>query len=163
MPEPPLHLVLYQPEIPYNAGAVARTCVALGAKLWLVRPLGFQLDDKHMRRAGLDYWEHLDWEVVDDWEGLVAALPDSRHWYLSKTAKRHYTDVKYRRGDVFVFGSESLGLPRSMLEADPERCLRVPIRPQTRSLNLSVAAGIVAFETRRQLVASGEMVAEPNG
>jgi len=163
MSDAPLHLVLYQPEIPYNAGAVARTCVALGAKLWLVRPLGFQLDDKHMRRAGLDYWEYLDWEVVDDWQGLVEALPDRRFWLLSKTAERQYTDAEYQLGDVFVFGSESLGLPRSMLEADSERCLRVPIRQETRSLNLSVAAGIVAFEARRQLVAAGAIAGEPGG
>lgn len=161
MSEPPLHLVLYQPEIPYNAGAVARTCVALGAKLWLVRPLGFQLDDKHMRRAGLDYWEHLDWEVVDDWNALANSLFGHRVWLFSKAAERHYTDAEFRLGDVFVFGSESLGLPRSMLESDPQYCLRVPIRPQTRSLNLSVTAGIAAFEARRQLVAAGHIAAEP--
>ncbi len=161
MPEPPLHLVLYQPEIPHNAGAVARTCVALGAKLWLVRPLGFQLDHKHMRRAGLDYWKHLEWEVVDDWNALLAALPDRRPWFFSKTATRQYTDAEFEVGDILVFGSESLGLPRSMLEADEQRCLRIPIRPQTRSLNLSVSAGIVAFEARRQLVAAGKMASEP--
>ncbi len=151
MAEPLLHLVLYQPEIPYNAGAVARTCVALGAKLWLVRPLGFQLDDKHMRRAGLDYWQYLDWEVADDWNALLKALPGRTPWYLSKTASKLYTDAEFRRGDILVFGSESQGLPRSMLQAQPDRCLRVPIRPETRSLNLSVTAGIVAFEARRQL------------
>ncbi len=161
MTEPPLHLVLYQPEIPYNAGAVARTCVALGAKLWLVRPLGFQLDDKHMRRAGLDYWEYLDWQVVDDWSALVDALPNRRPWFFSKTAARHYTDAEFQYGDLLVFGSESLGLPRSMLEADPQHCLRIPIRPQTRSLNLSVSAGIVAFEARRKLVAAGSVASEP--
>lgn len=161
MSSPPLHLVLYQPEIPYNAGAVARTCVALGAKLWLVRPLGFQLDDKHMRRAGLDYWEHLDWEVVDDWNGLIAGLGDHHFWFFSKTATREYTSAEFRAGDVLVFGSESLGLPRSMLEADPQRCLRIPIRAATRSLNLSVSAGIVAFEARRQLVVAGAIPSEP--
>ncbi|NLS97256.1 MAG: tRNA (cytidine(34)-2'-O)-methyltransferase [Planctomycetaceae bacterium] len=161
MPKPPLHLVLYQPEIPYNAGAVARTCVALGAKLWLVRPLGFQLDDKHMRRAGLDYWEHLDWEVVDDWDALLERLKGARLWYLSKTAARHYTDAEFRFGDVLVFGNESHGLPRSFLDADPNHCLRIPIRRQTRSLNLSVSAGVVAFEARRQLVAKGEIPHEP--
>jgi tRNA (cytidine/uridine-2'-O-)-methyltransferase len=161
MSEPTLHLVLFQPEIPYNAGAVARTCVALGAKLWLVRPLGFQLDDKHMRRAGLDYWDHLDWEVVDDWNALLNSLGNRRPWFLSKTATRHYTAAEFQFGDILVLGSESLGLPRSLLDADPDRCLRIPIRPQTRSLNLSVCAGIVAFEARRQLVAAGCLPDEP--
>ncbi len=113
-----------------------------------------------MRRAGLDYWEYLDWEVVDDWEALQAALPDGRPWFFSKTATRQYTDVEFEFGDVLVFGSESLGLPRSMLDADEEHCLRIPIRPQTRSLNLSVSAGIVAFEARRQLVATGKMACD---
>jgi tRNA (cytidine/uridine-2'-O-)-methyltransferase len=161
MSEPLLHLVLLQPEIPFNAGAIGRTCVAIGAKLWLVRPLGFQLDSKHIRRAGLDYWEHLDWEVVDGWKELMKALPGCLPWLFSKTATRHYTDAEFRLGDVLVFGSESAGLPRSMLEADPERCLRVPMRPETRSLNLSVTAGIVAYEARRQLVAGGAVPSEP--
>lgn len=163
MPDPPIHLVLYQPEIPHNAGAVARTCVALGAKLWLVRPLGFQLDDRHMRRAGLDYWEHLDWEVVDDWKALTNSLSNHRFWLFSKTAERQYTDAEYQLGDVFVFGSESLGLPRSILEENPHGCLRIPIRSQTRSLNLSVTAGIAAFEARRQLVAARLVAKEPEG
>lgn len=150
MYEPVLHIVLYQPEIPYNAGAVGRTCVAVGAKLWLVRPLGFRIDDRYLRRAGLDYWPHLVWEVVDDWESLVARLPGRRPWLLSKTAETRYCDVRFQMGDVLVFGSESAGLPRSLLEENRDRTLRIPIRPETRSLNLSVSAGIVAFEARRQ-------------
>src|SRR2546423_3239576 len=105
--EPRLHIVLHQPEIPYNTGSVGRTCVAVGAKLWLVRPLGFRVDDYYLRRAGLDYWENLEWEVVDDWESLVARLPDRRFWYATKTALRCYTDAAYQRRDVFVFGCES--------------------------------------------------------
>ncbi|MDD4787366.1 MAG: TrmH family RNA methyltransferase, partial [Pirellulales bacterium] len=93
--QPLLHLVLYEPEIPQNTGAVARTCVALGAKLWLVRPLRFQLDSKHMRRAGLDYWEHLDWEVVDDWRQLRDRLGSRGFWYFSKSAGRPYTEACY--------------------------------------------------------------------
>jgi tRNA (cytidine/uridine-2'-O-)-methyltransferase len=150
MYEPVLHIVLYQPEIPYNAGAVGRTCVALGAKLWLVRPLGFRIDNRYMRRAGLDYWPHLVWEVVDDWNALLERLPDRRPWLFTKTATRVYTEVGYEPGDVLVFGSESAGLPPSMLEANRDRCLRIPIRPQTRSLNVSVSVGVVAFEARRQ-------------
>ena len=150
MYQPVLHIVLYQPEIPYNAGAVGRTCVAVGAKLWLVRPLGFRIDDRYLRRAGLDYWPHLVWEVVDDWEALQKRLPGRQPWFFSKTAPTVYTAVAYQPGDVLVFGSESAGLPRSMLDADPQRCLRIPIRPQTRSLNVSVSAAVVAFEARRQ-------------
>ena len=145
-----MHIVLYQPEIPYNAGSVGRTCVAVGAKLWLVRPLGFRLDDRRMRRAGLDYWQHLQWEAVDDWRALLERLPDRRPWFFSKTAATSYSEVKFDPGDVLVFGSESQGLPQDLLEANSERCLRIPIRPQARSLNLSVSVAVVAFEAKRQ-------------
>jgi tRNA (cytidine/uridine-2'-O-)-methyltransferase len=147
--EPLLHVVLYQPEIPYNTGSVGRTCVAAGAKLWLVRPLGFRVDDYYLRRAGLDYWEHLEWEVVDDWNALLGRLPPP-HYYFSKTATRTYTDAGFEPGDVLVFGNESQGLPRSMLDADPRRALRIPIRAEARSLNLSNSVAIVVFEARRQ-------------
>src|SRR6187401_1319402 len=126
--EPLFHVVLYQPEIPYNTGSVGRTCVAVGAKLWLVRPLGFRIDDYYLRRAGLDYWEHLEWEVVDDWAALCERLAGRRFWYATKTAMRNYADVAYARGDVFVFGCESRGLPPSLLEENPEQTLRIPIR-----------------------------------
>ena len=97
--EPCLHIVLYQPEIPQNAGAVARTCVAVGAKLWLVRPLGFQVDDRHLRRAGLDYWKHLQWQVVSCWDELIEQLPDARRWLFSKKGCVEYTAAQFRRGD----------------------------------------------------------------
>jgi len=151
-----LHIVLYEPEIAYNAGSIGRTCVAAGAKLWLVRPLGFQLDDRRLRRAGLDYWPHLDWETVDDWKALEQRLAGHRMWLLSKTADRAYTQVQYASGDAIVFGSESRGLPRRLLESNPDRCLRIPIRPDARSLNLSVSAAVVAFEARRQWTVSVE-------
>jgi len=150
MDDPVLHIVLYEPEIPHNAGAVGRTCVALGAKLWMVRPLGFRVDDRRLRRAGLDYWEHLMWEVVDDWDALLGRLPDAAAWFFSKTAVTAYTDVRFRPGDVLVFGSESRGLPGWLLEANQHRCVRIPIRPEARSLNLSVSVGIIAFEAWRQ-------------
>src|SRR5215475_2691896 len=109
--EPCLHIVLHQPEIPYNTGSVGRTCVAIGAKLWLVRPLGFRIDDYYLRRAGLDYWEHLEWEVVDEWAALVARLavesPGREPWFFTKTATNLYTQVAFQHGDVLVFGSES--------------------------------------------------------
>lgn len=145
-----LHIVLFQPEIPYNAGSVGRTCVAVGAKLWLVRPLGFQLEDRRLRRAGLDYWQHLQWEVVDDWDALLTRLPDRRPWFFSKTAANCYSDVEFTPDDVLVFGNESQGLPESMLRAHRDRCLRIPIHPDARSLNLSVTVAVIAFEAMRQ-------------
>src|SRR5690606_21225957 len=148
--DPLLHIVLHQPQIPYNAGSVGRTCVATGAKLWLVRPLGFRVDDYYLRRAGLDYWERLVWEVVDDWNDLTEALAGKTFYYFSKTAERLYTDVRYEREDVLVFGSEAEGLPASMLEANRERTVRIPIRPDVRSLNLSNSVAIAVYEAIRQ-------------
>jgi tRNA (cytidine/uridine-2'-O-)-methyltransferase len=143
-------VVLHQPEIPYNTGSVGRTCVAVGAKLWLVRPLGFRVDDYYLRRAGLDYWERLEWEVVDDWNMLVSRLADHRQWLFTKTASRNYTDVRYEEGDVLVFGSESSGLPAELLDAHRDRTLGIPIRSAVRSLNLSNAAAVAMYEAVRQ-------------
>lgn len=150
MTAPGLHVVLHQPEIPYNTGSVGRTCVAAGAKLWLVRPLGFRLDDYYLRRAGLDYWEHLDHEVVDDWAALTARLTAPRWWFFTKKAQRSYADVVYQPGDVLVFGSESAGLPEALWQPRGETALRIPIRPEARSLNLSNSVAIVVFEALRQ-------------
>ena len=127
--------------------------VAAAAKLWLIRPLGFRLDDYYLRRAGLDYWEHLEWEVVDDWAALLARLPAARRWLFTKTAERLYTNVAFAKGDVLVFGSESQGLPPSLLAEHAEQQLRIPIRPHVRSLNLSNAVGIVTYEALRQFAA----------
>jgi len=146
--QPRLHIVLYQPEIPFNTGSVGRTCVAIGAKLWLVRPLGFRVDDYHLRRAGLDYWQHLEWEVVDDWDSLLERLPAERHWYFSKKAERSYAEVQFGEGDVMVFGSETQGLPASLLQQTC--CLRIPTRDEVRSLNLSNAVAVAAYEALRQ-------------
>lgn len=155
-PDPVLHVVLYQPEIPFNAGNVGRTCVAIGAKLWMVRPLGFLVDHKHVRRAGLDYWEHLDWEAVDDWPSLLARLPGRRFWFLTKTAQKLYTDARFDPGDVLVFGSESRGLPPEMLQENADSCLRIPTHPVVRSLNLSASMAVVAYEAIRQWRHRGE-------
>jgi tRNA (cytidine/uridine-2'-O-)-methyltransferase len=149
--QPLLHVVLVAPEIPHNTGSVGRTCVAAGCKLWLVRPLGFRLDDYYLRRAGLDYWEHLEWEVADDWQALCGRLPAREPWLFSKTASASYLDARYAAGDVLVFGNESQGLPRRLLESAGSRLRRIPVRPQARSLNLSNAVGIVTFEALRQL------------
>jgi tRNA (cytidine/uridine-2'-O-)-methyltransferase len=148
--EPLLHVVLHQPEIPYNTGSVGRTCVAVAAKLWLVRPLGFRVDDYYLRRAGLDYWEHLLWQVVDDWQQLQTSL-NGRYWFFTKKASRSYLDVEYQLGDVLVFGSESAGLPDAILSSRPaDSQLRIPTRPEVRSLNLSNAVAVAAYEALRQ-------------
>jgi len=154
----PLNVVLYQPEIAANVGAIGRTCVGLGAKLWLIEPLGFQIDDRKLKRAGLDYWPNLNYEIVPNWECLkrrideTSAKSDSerRCYYLTKKGARSYDSVSYRWGDFLVFGPESSGLPESFI-TDEKRTLRIPIKTQIRSLNISVSVAIVGFEARRQL------------
>lgn len=148
--EPTLHIVLHEPEIPQNTGNIGRTCVALGAKLWLVRPLGFRLDEQRLRRAGLDYWEHLDWEVVNDWPSLVERVESERIWCFSKHGTRDYCDVAYQPADVLVFGGETRGLPNSVLELQRERVLRIPMAGPVRSLNLSNAVAVAGYELLRQ-------------
>jgi tRNA (cytidine/uridine-2'-O-)-methyltransferase len=149
--EPYFHVVLYEPEIPQNTGNIGRTCVATAAKLWLVKPLGFSMEERMVRRAGLDYWPHLDWELTEDWDDVTSRLPARKPWFFSKKAERLYTDVTFEQGDVFVFGRETKGLPDSMLEANADRCLRLPIREQVRSLNLSNAVAVTLFEGLRQI------------
>ncbi len=148
---PRLNVVLVEPEIALNTGSIGRTCVAAGAMLWLVRPLGFHLDDRHLRRAGLDYWEHLTWRVVDRLDEVVAALGRERLWSFSTKGTRIYTDAAYLPGDTLIFGPESRGLPERWLSEQAERVLRIPIRPEARSLNLSNAVAVAVFEAVRQL------------
>lgn len=150
---PRLHIVLHEPEIPPNAGNVGRTCVAIAAKMWLVRPLGFQIDDYYLRRAGLDYWDELEWEVTDSWDQLLGRLTESAAggmWLFSARATQSYTSVAYQPGDVLVFGKESAGLPPAITSQHPRRLLTIPSRPQVRSLNLANCAAIVAYEAIRQ-------------
>ena len=153
--EPPrLHVILVEPEIAANTGAIGRTCVAAGAMLWLVRPLGFHLGDRHRRRAGLDYWEHLRWRVVDSIAEAAEAIGSDRLWSFSAKAQRGYTKATYRIGDGLVFGPETRGLAPSWLAGQGERALRIPIRPEARSLNLANAASIALFEAVRQIEAN---------
>ncbi len=152
MPDPaPLHVVLFEPEIAANTGAIGRTCVAGGATLWLVRPLGFRLDDRHRRRAGLDYWEHLALRVVDSLDEAADAIGRERLWSFTTKAARPYSEASFQPGDALVFGPESRGLPDRWLASQPaERLLRIPLRPEARSLNLSSAVAIGLFEAIRQ-------------
>lgn len=148
--EPLLHVVLYQPEIPQNTGNIGRTCVAVGAKLWLIRPLGFRVDERHLRRAAMDYWQHLDWEVVDDWPAVARRLPGRTVWCLTKTANRPVWEATFSPGDVLLFGSESRGLPASLMSEHRATTLGLPMRPEVRSLNLASTANTVVYEAVRQ-------------
>jgi tRNA (cytidine/uridine-2'-O-)-methyltransferase len=155
-----LHVVLLEPEIAANTGAIGRTCVAAGAVLWLVRPLGFHLNDRHLRRAGLDYWPHLELCVVDQLDDVARALGWDRLWLFSTKASRSYTAVAYQSGDALVFGPESRGLPDHVLTTSAARALRIPMRPQARSLNLSSAVAVAVYEATRQIAS---MRAGPDG
>jgi tRNA (cytidine/uridine-2'-O-)-methyltransferase len=155
------HVILVEPEIAGNVGAIGRTCVATGAMLWMVRPLGFHLTDRHIRRAGLDYWPHLDWKVVDHLDEVVEQLGPDRLWLFSTKGSRLYTDATIQVGDGLVFGPESRGLPLAWLDARPERALRIPIRPEARSLNLGTAAAIGLFEAVRQSGGNSPRSQEP--
>ncbi len=149
--EPLLHIVLHQPDIPQNTGNIGRTCVAVGAKLWLIRPLGFQLDERHLLRAGMDYWEHLDYEVVDSWRELRAKLPDHPVWLIENPAGRLLWDADFHRGDILVFGSETRGLPAALIDEYRFTTLQLPMRPVVRSLNLASTVNTAVYEAVRQL------------
>jgi tRNA (cytidine/uridine-2'-O-)-methyltransferase len=146
------HVVLVEPLIPQNTGTIGRLCVAADARLHLVGPLGFELDDRRVRRAGLDYWPHLEWERYDDLAHFlrVADPPLERSWYATTRAGRTYAEAEFRSGDWLFFGKETVGLPTDLIESAPERCLAIPMRPQARSINLAIAVGIVTYEALRQ-------------
>ncbi|MEW5944864.1 MAG: tRNA (cytidine(34)-2'-O)-methyltransferase [bacterium] len=145
------NIVFVEPEIPQNAGSTARLCAAAGAALHLVGRLGFRTDSASVRRAGLDYWEHARVERHESVEALrELAGADARFFYFSSSARRLYTDIRYAPGDYLVFGRESTGLPRDLLERNAGSCFRIPILPSVRSLNLATAAGIVLYEALRQ-------------
>jgi len=148
-----LHVVLVKPEIHPNTGNIARLCAANALPLHLVGALGFRIDDRAVRRAGLDYWPFVDLRRSDTMEELQAALPGARFFYFSARADRLYTDVRYRPGDCLVFGPESAGLPKDLLSTHRDCALRIPMRTENvRSLNLSTAVGISVYEALRQLL-----------
>ncbi|MBD2872105.1 tRNA (uridine(34)/cytosine(34)/5-carboxymethylaminomethyluridine(34)-2'-O)-methyltransferase TrmL [Paenibacillus arenilitoris] len=144
------HIVLVEPEIPANTGNISRTCAATGAHLHLVRPLGFDTDDKTLKRAGLDYWHSVHIEYHDSFGEVLAQFPEGRFFYTSTKATRTYTEFEYRDGDVFVFGKETKGLPRELIDANLDRCIRMPMTDKVRSLNLSNSAAIILYEALRQ-------------
>jgi tRNA (cytidine/uridine-2'-O-)-methyltransferase len=151
MTSPLLHVVLYQPDIPQNTGNIGRTCVAVGAKLWLVRPLGFRLDEKHLLRAGMDYWPHLDYEAVDSWDELLTKLPiESTFWLVENAGGKLLWNAEFSRGDVLVFGSETRGLPASLLDEYRSQIVELPMREEVRSLNLASTVNTAVYEAVRQ-------------
>jgi len=123
----------------------------LQAKLWLVKPLGFEVTEKAVRRAGLDYWQYLQWQIVEDWDDLQANLNTQNYWLFSRFATQNYLEVSYTSGDVLVFGRETKGLPKSIVDRFPDRLLRIETHPHVRSLNLSSAVAVAAFEATRQI------------
>jgi tRNA (cytidine/uridine-2'-O-)-methyltransferase len=150
------HIVLYQPEIPPNTGNVIRLAANTGARLHLVEPLGFSMDDRQLKRAGLDYHEAASVRVHPDWDTCRAALGAARRFAVSTRGTVGYAEVRYAEGDALVFGAETRGLPQALLEEFPaERRLRLPMRPGNRSLNLSNAVAVVAYEAWRQLGFAG--------
>lgn len=145
-----LNIVLYEPEIPQNTGNIARLCACLGAKLYLVGRLGFSLSDKYLKRAGLDYWDKLDIEHVESFEKLLKDNPNSNFYYLTTKTKQLYTDMKFQQGDFLMFGPETRGIPEDILNKYSSNCATIPMRKNTRSLNLSNSVAIVAYEAFRQ-------------
>ncbi|HMF52470.1 MAG TPA: tRNA (uridine(34)/cytosine(34)/5-carboxymethylaminomethyluridine(34)-2'-O)-methyltransferase TrmL, partial [Candidatus Saccharimonadales bacterium] len=147
-----LHVVLFEPEIPPNTGSVARLCAATLTPLHLIEPLGFKIDDKHLKRAGLDYWEFVDLRVHRSWDDFVTSARPHRLWFFSKRAVKSYTTAEYSSDDFLVFGPETRGLPQQLLDTEPDVMLRIPMMGTgVRSLNLSNAVSIVLYEGLRQL------------
>jgi tRNA (cytidine/uridine-2'-O-)-methyltransferase len=146
-----LHIVLYHPEIPANTGNIGRLCVGSGSTLHIIKPCRFLLTDKEIKRAGLDYWPKLRLQMHDSLEELHAQYPQSRIFYCTTKSSASYTDVAYRKGDMFVFGPESSGLPQALLNEHTPNCITIPMHPDIRSLNLSNSVAIILYEAIRQI------------
>ena len=153
-----MHVVLVEPEIPPNTGNVARLCAATRTELHLIEPFGFKLDDAQLKRSGMDYWQHVRWRRWPNWEAFKASVPaNSRLWFIESGGSKRYTDVKIGADDYLVFGRETAGLPKSLLEDNPETWLRIPMfNKQSRSLNLSNCVALVLYEALRQQGFSNE-------
>lgn len=148
-----IHIVLYQPQIPANTGNIARTCAGTNTHLHLIRPLGFSTEDKMLKRAGLDYWEHVNITYYDHLDELFQRYSEGQFYYITKFGEQRYTDVSFKDSEdvFFIFGQETKGLPNELLEEHPERCLRIPMDDtHIRALNLSNTAAIIVYEALRQ-------------
>ena len=145
-----LNIVLHEPEIPQNTGNIGRTCVATGTKLHLIEPLGFRLDEKSLKRAGMDYWKDLDVATYINYEDFLEKNPDAKIYYATTKGRHVYSDVSYGPDCYLMFGKESGGIPEEILKGHPDQCVRIPMIGETRSLNLSNAVAIVLYEALRQ-------------
>ena len=157
-----MHIVLHEPEIPSNTGNIGRTCVATGTVLHLIRPLGFSLSEKALKRAGLDYWQDLDVRVYEDFDDFLAKNPDAHIYMATTKARKTYADVSYSPDDYIMFGKETAGIPEEILVEHEKDCIRIPMKEDYRSLNLSNAVAIILYEALRQqefhaLQAHGEL------
>lgn len=154
-----MNVVLLEPEIPPNTGNVARLCAATNTVLHLIEPFGFKLDDAQLKRAGMDYWQHVEWHRWKNWSAFVEKLPvEARLWFIESGGPKRYTEAKFAAGDYLIFGRETAGLPKSLLEKNRERWLRIPMfNEHSRSLNLSNCAALVLFEALRQQEFRGEV------
>lgn len=147
-----LNIVLFEPEIPQNTGNIARTCVLTNSKLHLIKPLGFSLDEKHLKRAGLDYWQYLQMEIHESYEQLREKYKDANFYFSTTKGAKTYTEVEYKEGDFIIFGKESAGLPDNIRNSNLDKLIRVPmLQTSTRSLNLSNTVAIVVYEALRQM------------
>lgn len=146
-----LNIVLHEPEMPANTGNIGRSCVITGARLHLIEPMGFNLSEKMLKRAGLDYWPRLDVTTYADYDDFLTKNPDARIFYATTKAKHRYTDVEFHDGDYIMFGKESAGIPEEILIKHPDQCIRIPMLPEERSLNLSNSVSIILYEALRQL------------
>ncbi len=145
-----LNIILHEPEMPANTGNIGRSCVAAGARLHLIEPMGFRINDKMLKRAGLDYWDKLDVTIYDDWNDFLQKNPDAKIYMATTKSKQKYTDVKYEEDAYIMFGKESAGIPEELLLENKENCVRIPMMPNERSLNLSNSVAIILYEALRQ-------------
>ncbi|MCL2356518.1 MAG: tRNA (cytidine(34)-2'-O)-methyltransferase [Defluviitaleaceae bacterium] len=150
-----MNIVLHQPEIPHNTGAIGRTCLVTGSSLHLIRPYGFFLDEKSLRRSGLDYWHKLGVCEYDDFAEFAQKFPHGNFWFVETSGGKLYSDAAYAPDDFLIFGSETTGLPPGILQKYSEKIIRIPMTGEERSLNLSVAVGIVLYDALRQTGFSG--------
>lgn len=156
-----MKIILYQPQIPQNTGNIVRTCSVTGHDLILVAPLGFSLADRWLKRAGLDYWEGVHVQVIEDLDTLLETTSDN-FYFLSSKVDRPYTDIAFQPNDLLIFGSETKGLPPHYIQKWPERFVTIPMRPQSRCLNLATSVGIVIYEAERQMRVIAHHAVEEN-
>lgn len=150
-----MNIVLLEPEIPQNTGNIGRTCCATGTKLHLIEPMGFRINEKNLKRAGMDYWDKLDVTIYDSYQDFMEQNPDAKIWLATTKAPKRYCDVKFSENDHIMFGKESAGIPEEILVANKEDCIRIPMNEDIRSLNLANSVAIVLYEALRQNDFSG--------